>query len=164
MPLSTDVNLPKGHKARFPDKCIVCHRTGPDSSVRLFTGAIGWWTWLLWMFGKPFMVKAPACTSCGWRLHLRRFVSLAITVGLIALASVYLWPLVSDELPRAARTAIKFGIAMLCIAPQVLFEVYRPHPFGITAYGKSVDYEFRDPDLAQEFAEMNTDAEWVKLG
>ncbi len=118
MPLSTDVNLPKGHKARFPDKCIVCGDTGPVSTVRLFTGAIGWWTWLLWMFGKPFMVKAPACTSCGRRLHLQRFVSLAITIGLIAFAAVYLWPSVSDDLPRAARAWILLGIALLCLAPQ----------------------------------------------
>jgi hypothetical protein len=27
------------------------------------TGTLGWWTWLLWWWGKPFVAKAPACTA-----------------------------------------------------------------------------------------------------
>ena len=163
MPLSTDVNLPKQHKARFPDKCVVCGYTSPPSTVRLITGTIGWWSWLLWVFGKPFTVKAPACTVCGWRLHLQRLVSLFITIGLIVVAFWFLWPLVSDQLPRTARKWIMMGLALLCLAPQIFYEVYFPQPFDITAYSDSVDYEFRDEDMAYEFADLNEDATWVKI-
>ena len=163
MPLSTDVNLPKEHKARFPNRCVVCGCSDPNSNVRLITGAIGWWTWLLWMFGNPFTVKAPACSSCGWRLHLKRLVNLLITVGLIAVAFVYLWPLVSDQLPRTARNWIMMGLGLLCLTPQIIYEVFFPHPFDITAYSNSVDYEFRDEDMAYEFAELNDHAAWVKI-
>ena len=158
MSLSTDVNLPKHHKARFPDRCVVCGRSSPESTVRLCPGAIGWWTWLLWMFGKPFTVKAPACTACGWWLHLRRVVSLLITLGTVIVAFWFLWPIVSDQLPRAARKWIMMGLGLLCLAPQIIYEVFFPHPFDITAYSDNVDYEFRDEDLAYEFAELNEDA------
>lgn len=81
MPYSTDVNLPRNHKARFPDKCVVCGRSSPESTVRLITGSIGWWTWLLWHFGGVFTVTAPACSSCGRRLHLKRFESLLVIIA-----------------------------------------------------------------------------------
>ena len=35
--------------------------------------------------------------------------------------------------------------------------------FNVTACSDSVDYEFRDEDLAFEFAQLNDDAEWVKV-
>ena len=163
MPLSTDVNLPKAHNARFPNRCVVCGCADPGSTVRLITGSIGWWTWLLWMFGNPFSVKAPACTWCGLRLHLNRLVSLLITLGLIAVAFVYLWPLVSDEFPRLARKWIMMGMALLCLVPQVIYELFFPHPFDITAHANSVDYEFGDAVMAYEFAKLNEDAAWVKI-
>lgn len=163
MPLSTDVNLPKKHKACFPNRCVVCGCSAPNSTVRLITGAIGWWTWLLWVFGKPFTVNAPACISCGWRLYLERFVNLLITVGLIVISIHYLWPLISDQFPRAVRKWIMMGLSLLCLAPQLIYKVFFPSPFEITAYSNSVDYEFRDEDMAYEFAELNESTAWVKI-
>ena len=32
---------------------------------------------------------------------------------------------------------------------------YLPAPIDLTAYSDTVDYEFRDADYAQEFAELN---------
>jgi hypothetical protein len=164
MPLSTDVNLPKSHKARFPNKCVVCGRPSPESTVRLITGTIGWWTWLLWHFGESFTVRAPACASCGWRLHLQRLAGLLVTIGLVVVALWLVWPLVSEQVPRAARKWIALGLALICISPQIIWRTLFPYPFDITCFADSVDYEFRDEDIAQEFAELNQDAEWVKIG
>jgi hypothetical protein len=164
MPFSTDVNLPKSHKARFPNKCVVCGRPSPESTVRLITGSIGPWTWLLWHFGTPFTVKAPACTVCGWRLQVLRLTSLLVTIGACVVAIVVVWPMVSDRVPRAARKWIVMGIALISLSPYFLYHTFFPPPFDITAYGDSVDYEFRNADLACEFAELNQDAEWVKIG
>src|SRR2546428_353963 len=129
MPLSTDVNLPKHHKARFPDKCVICGCPSPRSTVRVITGTIGWWTWLLWTFGRPFVVKVPACTLCGWRLHLQRLASLLVTIGLVFATLWLVWPLFSDHVPRAARKWVVMGLALLCVAPQVIYEVFFPPPF-----------------------------------
>jgi hypothetical protein len=164
MPLTTDVNLPKSHKARFPDKCVVCGRPSPESTVRLITGTMGWWTWLLWHFGWPFTVKAPACTFCAWRLYAGRLVSLLITIALCVITLWLVWPLFSDQVPRPARKWAMMGLILVCSSPYFIYQVFFPQPFDITAKSESVDYEFRDGDMAYEFAELNQDAEWVKIG
>ena len=50
---STDINLPRTHSPRFPDRCVVCRCHTPNFHVRLITSSIGWWTWLFWWWGKP---------------------------------------------------------------------------------------------------------------
>ena len=162
MTMSIDVNLPKDHPARFPDRCVVCGIESPDSTMRVFTNAIGWWTWLFWIFGKPFFIRLPACTGCSRWLHVRRFLDVVITIGIIVLAYGYLRPLVPRDLPRFVQKVILMGLLLLCFLPCFILNIFFPPPFDLTAFEKSVDYEFRDAELAQEFAELNQDAEWVK--
>ena len=163
MPLSTDVNLPKSHPARFPDRCIVCGTDSPGSTMRVLTNSIGWWTWLFWFFGKPFCVRVPACNGCGRRLHLVRIFAFLIMVAIAYLSVKIFWPLVPADIPRAIRKLIFLGLFFLCASPILILQVFFPPPFDITAYKDSVDYEFRDEELAFEFAELNEDADWVKI-
>lgn len=163
MAQSIDVNLPKSHRPHFPNRCVVCGAGGPGATVRLITGSIGWWTWLFWMFGKPFTVKAPACPSCSRRLHLGRFASLLVTIALGCAALWLIWPHLSASVPSSVKRWAMMGLALLCIAPQLVFEAFFPKPFDITAYSDSVDYEFTDEDLAVDFAAFNHEAEWVKI-
>jgi hypothetical protein len=163
MPLSTDVNLPKSHPPHFPDRCVLCREHSPDSTFRLVTGTIGWWTWLLWMFGKPYMVKAPACTRCSWILHLQRLSSIFTTCFLLWIAFWYLWPMVEHLVSPGWRRLAMMGLGLVCIAPQLFYEVCYPKALGITAYSNSVDFEFRDEGTAFEFAGQNFDAKWVKV-
>lgn len=115
-------------------------------------------------FGKPFSVRAPACGLCGWGLHLRRIVSVVLTLGLVFVMIWYVWPLVSHRVPRGLRKWAAAGLALLGLAPLILYEAFWPHPFNLTAFNRSVDYEFRDEGLAYEFAELNESAKWVKIG
>ena len=55
------------------------------------------------------------------------------------------------------------GLALVCILPQLIFEVFFAKPFDMTAYTDSVNYEFTSKDYAVEFATLNFDAEWVKV-
>ena len=55
------------------------------------------------------------------------------------------------------------GLALGSLLPYFLYESLNPHPLDITAHSDSVDYEFRDAGMAYEFAELNQDADWVKL-
>ena len=155
MPLTTDVNLPKDYIPTFPDKCVVCGSRSPNSAVQVLTGTIGWWSWLLWSFNRPFRVKAPACSHCRWRLHLLRFTSLLVSAALLVVAYQYLWPLVPRDIPFATRKWILLAIGLVCLIPQVAYELCFPHPFSITAYEDSVDYEFLDKETAYEFALLN---------
>jgi hypothetical protein len=163
MAVSTDINLPKMHVARFPDRCVVCGCNNPDSHIRIITGSIGWWTWLLWWFGKPFVVKAPSCTGCAWKLHSLRLLSLLVTIGVAIAAFYFLWPHFKDSVPRGARKWAMMGLAIGCVLPQFIFEVFFARPFDVTAFADSVDYEFTSKDYAVDFAMLNHDAEWVKV-
>lgn len=160
---STDVNLPRKHKAKFPDRCVVCGHPAPEATATLITGTLGWWTWTLWCFGSACTVRAPACNHCGWRLHAGRFLSLAITIAIAAAAIWFIWPLFADAVPRSLRKFAMMGLALVCILPQIIYEVAYPKPFDITAYSDSVDYEFADEEYAIEFAALNHDADWVKI-
>jgi hypothetical protein len=141
----------------------VCGSGSPKSHVRLITGTLGWWTWLLWWWGKPFVAKAPACKRCAWKLHGLRIISLAATIAIVVAALSLIWPNVKDAVPRGLRRWAMMGIGVVCILPQVIFEVYFAKPFNITAFADSVDYEFTSKDYAVEFAMWNIDAAWVKV-
>lgn len=160
---SFDVNLPISHSAVFPDRCVVCDKFSPDSHVRIITGTIGWWTWIFFWFGGAFRVKAPACKSCSRRLFGARSSSVIITLCLVLAGLFLFWPSVRLMVdPRFHRWA-KMGIAVISLAPQILYEVFYARAFDVTAYSKSVDYEFLSKDFAVEFAAMNTHADWVKI-
>jgi len=163
MATSTDINLPRSHAARFPDRCVVCGNGNPKSHLRLITGTLGRWTWLLWWWRKPFVAKAPACKGCAWKLHGLRFVSLIVTTAIIIAALWLIWPHFKDSVPRGIRKWAMMGLALGCILPQVVFEVFFARPFDITAYADSVDYEFTSKDYAVDFAMLNIDATWVKV-
>lgn len=47
------------------------------------------------------------------------------------------------------------GIVLVFLMPLALWETFFPPPFDITVCSDTVDYEFRDPDCAVEFAALN---------
>ena len=160
---STDINLPRSHSAQFPDRCVVCGGHSPGSHVRLITGSIGWWTWLLWWWRKPFITKAPACSGCAWRLHGLRFLSFTVTVAITVAALWLIWPSIENSVPRGLRKWAMMAIALVCLLPQFILEVFFAKPFDVTAFEDSVDYEFTSKEYAIDFAMLNVDAEWVKV-
>jgi hypothetical protein len=142
---------------------VVCDQESPDSHVRIITGTIGWWTWLLWWFGTPLIVKAPACSLCSWKLHGSRLMSLAVTILIATIVIFFAWDYVNEHVPRFLRkwTLMLIGIASL--SPQLLYEIFYPQPFNVTAFSDSVDYEFTSLTCAARFAAENHNASWVKM-
>jgi hypothetical protein len=47
------------------------------------------------------------------------------------------------------------GIALICLVPWLAWETVFPPPIDLTAFSETVDYEFRDPEYAEEFMELN---------
>jgi hypothetical protein len=160
---STNINLPRSHSARFPDRCVVCDHDDPVSHVRIMTVPVEQWTWLLWWFGKPFVTKAPACTDCAWKLHALRFVSLVVAISITVAALWLIWPHFKDPVPHGMRKYAMAVLVLLCLLPQLIFEVFFARPFGINADVDGVDYEFTSKDYAVDFAKQNIDAMWVKV-
>jgi hypothetical protein len=118
---------------------------------------------LLWWFGKAFVVKAPACIRCAWKLHGLRLASLLATISIAAAALFFIWPHLKDSIPRPLRMWAMMVLVVICILPQIVLEVFFAAPFDVTAYAGSVDYEFTSQGYASEFALLNQDAAWVKI-
>ena len=55
------------------------------------------------------------------------------------------------------------AIALVCLLPQFILEVFFAKPFDVTAFADSIDYEFTSKEYAIDFAMLNVDAEWVKV-
>ena len=162
MPLCTDVNLPKWHKAVFPKRCVRCGSDPQDGTLRIWTQSIGWWS-ALWMFGSGFSVRVPACYSCGWRIRIKRVGGLLITIVVAMLFLAFVWPYVEGAVPRILRKWVALAMVLVCLAPVWIWEVIFPPPIDITAFPKTVDYEFRDADYAREFARLNAQSERMKV-
>ena len=154
MPLSTDVNLPRDVKPRWPDRCVCCGRAGPGGTVRVWTASIGWWTVVLWQFRALYSVRVPACPPCGRRLRAARLARFVVTWALaIAGVAVAMWVLGSYQ--GAFRKPLGILIALVCLSPFLFWEVVFPPAFDVTCFRKTVDFEFRDPAYAAEFESMN---------
>jgi hypothetical protein len=58
--------------------------------------------------------------------------------------------------PATASRKFKLaGLILLAMSPYILFEVFFPRRFNITARGDWIDYEFSSPVYAAEFALLN---------
>lgn len=154
MPLSTDIRLPKSQVAKFPDKCVVCGQEHPDATVKVSTRAIGWWTWLFWLPGRKFSVEVPACSWCGGRLRRQHLFRWLLTVALIFTAIVLIAPNF-EGITRPLRKWLILGAVIVCLSPWFVLQMVFPPPIDLTAYTDSVEYEFRDPEYAAEFAALN---------
>jgi hypothetical protein len=99
--------------------------------------------------------RVPACRSCGRRLQLWRiwksFRTLAIAGGSLAFGLIYL-------LPRYEGWLCGLIVLGLCIAGfsvEFIWNQLVPPAFDLDAQGRWMDYQFKDPDRAQEFATLN---------
>ncbi len=163
MALSTDVNLPRKHAARYPARCVRCGGENDGRTIRLWTHTIGWWTAIFWIFGWRFTTLAPACAKCSWRIRAQRIGGLLVTLAVAALFMTFIWPYLDDFVTPSLRKWVAMGLIIICLAPYFLWEIIYPPAIDITAFKDSVDYEFKDSAFAYEFAELNRDAEWVRI-
>ncbi|MGL4464114.1 MAG: hypothetical protein ACRC1K_18345 [Planctomycetia bacterium] len=157
MPMSTDVNLPKPHRAVFPDRCVACGVDSPGATFRAGTHAIGWWNFAFWTIGRRFTVDVPACESCAARMRRQRRLHFAVDVVAIAVGVVVAGSLLQWYQGPFKRW-LMFGVVVVCLLPVIWWETLFPRPFGLTAFAETVDYEFRDPVYAAEFTALNADA------
>jgi hypothetical protein len=154
MPLATTIKLPRDVEARFPERCVRCGAPAPERRIRLWTTTISVASVMSLLFCRPFSVRVPVCRTCAPRLRMARLMRLIVTLGLIvAGVTAAIWLLGSYDGP--GRRYLAVGIALLCIVPFFMLEAFFPPPIDVTAYSKTVDYEFADEEYADEFARVN---------
>jgi hypothetical protein len=154
MPLSTDVNLPRDAEPLWPDRCVCCGRPAPGATARLWTLSIGWWSLLPWHFGTLYSVRIPACPACGKRLRMMRLVKWIFSWA-IAFAGVLIGMWLIGSYRGPMRKWLVILITLICMSPFFLWEIFFPPAFDITCFSKTADFEFRDPDYADEFESLN---------
>src|SRR5579863_3039492 len=83
------VRLPRHQPPLFPPECIGCGEEEPRHSVTLWAWSVSLWaalTLLAALWSKTAKATAPCCARCGWRLRLRRLVSVAYFAAAVAVA------------------------------------------------------------------------------
>ena len=109
------------------------------------------------------MARIPACWRCGVRIRVQRVGGLICVVVFAFFFMVLVGPYLEGFVPRSLRKWVAMALLLLCLSPWLLWEVLFPPAIDITAYSKSVDYEFRDSNYAHDFAELNQHAEWINV-
>ena len=155
------VTLPRQRVPAFPNRCVVCGTAEPGTKTLLLArdGLKGAAIWTGW-----FALRVPACAGCGQRLRVRRFLSVAGTLliagAAFAFGMVYLLP----RLPGFATGLIVLGLIILGFGVSFVINRFYPPPFDVDPHDVYVEYEFRNPELAKEFVELNTPGGWEPLG
>ena len=153
MPMSHDVCLPRGRVPVFPPRCVACGGR-PETTVRVSTRSIGWWTIVLLTGGRRVRADVPACHACAGRMRRERVVNLlADAAVIVGGAGIAIWLLGWYRGPF--RKHLLVAVTVACCLPAILWEVFRPPPIGLTARSDTVDYEFRDFGYASDFAAAN---------
>jgi hypothetical protein len=116
MALNTDIGLPKTLKPIFPDRCVACGVPNPDSSLRIGTNAIGWWTIAFWTFGRRFTVDVPACETCRWQMIRQRWLR-RIVSGIFIFAGLSLAIYLLGSFRGPLKRWLAMGVALACLLP-----------------------------------------------
>lgn len=155
---ATDVNLSRDKAPVFPNRCVVCLQDEPDAKVSLSDRSgklMSFFSPLLYFFGKKSTVDVPCCSTCRGAFRLQRWGRKAVMWVMLIAAGGVAWQFRDSVEGRGLRKLALVGIAIVALAPFIVWEVFRPPYFDITANSKDVDYEFQSEAYAHEFATLN---------
>lgn len=96
-------------------------------------------------------------------MRIQRWVSYLSWAIIVVVLVLFLYPKVQAWVPRPWDRWAAVGLIIACISPLAFWEVLFPPVFDVTAKGDTVDYEFRDPAYAVEFANLNGRAARVPM-
>ncbi len=161
MPLSTDVNLPRNHQARFPSSCIQCNNDANGNTLRLRPHL----TLSLINSESRFSVEIPACQRCSLQIRFRRTCLVLISIVVVFGVMFLVWPHLKNFVPDHLHKWTIIGLVLTCLLPFILFSVFFPPVIDleVDTLTHSVDYQFRKSEYAASFAKLNDDADWVKI-
>ena len=153
MPLSIDVTLPASQRPVFPRRCLRCGGPKPEP-MRFATTSIGWWVALLIPFGRKIRVRVPVCRSC-WPSVLRQRWFRRLGFWLFAVFGIFAALYLRGGAASFFESYVAVGIVGGCMIPWFIWTVVSPPVFDMTARAKTIEYEFRNADYAEAFAQAN---------
>lgn len=151
-----EYELPVSIKVVFPDYCIGCGVAHPETTITFGTNQTGWWTYILWTFGRRFKVQVPACARCRRSLTIRIWIHRLVLVG-AAIVGVYFAGYLFSEWKRGHLKKLAMGgVAIAVVVPAEIAVCYwLPLPLDLTYDDGTVTYEFKSRFYAIEFARAN---------
>ena len=156
MPLSTEIRLPKSVKPVFPQRCVFSGDANPDSEVVVIANSQN----ALFSFLAPILllfgwrrVRAPIARRYRARFYLQSFGRDLLMIAFVIVAVFVVMPMVGGG--TAFRKVKVAGLVLAALSPWILFEVFFPRRFDVTARGEWIDYEFSSAEYADEFAALN---------
>ena len=108
---------------------------------------------LLYLFGWS-RVEFPLCRECKPRFYMQRWGRTVVCWSIIIVAIFAFMPYFETSSRLARRLAVG-GIAMLALAPYILFELFVPRSFEVTSSGATRTYEFASQEYAIHFYALN---------
>ncbi len=76
-------------------------------------------------------------------------------IAILAAAAIWLAPWLHEMVSKEVRSWATLGALLVGLTPYLVWELFFPPPFDLTAYTDTVDYEFKDPGYALEFINRN---------
>jgi hypothetical protein len=162
MELSHDVVLAADCEVEWPAECPVCGAASPRNLLPVSgtrSTIAAFFLPILHLFQSRAKYEVPTCDACrGAELRsrwLRLLVLLALVGAGVAVASPWANGLTDS---RFLRRLIVFGVAIVAMAPLIVWQVWAPPAVDVTLGRKSVTFEFRREAYANAFAARNVRA------
>ena len=129
----------------FPSRCVGCLTEHPRGRLYAldFNGV------------SPLLVRAPSCSRCQPKLQLWQIWRLVRTLLVAVVAFFFGYLVLLRWLPGWATGLIVLGLTILGFVLLFIWSRRYPPAFVVDVGAASVDYEFRDAALAEEFAALN---------
>jgi len=156
MPLSTDITLPAEVQPVFPDRCVVCDcETIKRSKIAVDTqnGLLSFFVPIMSLFEWK-KIEFPVCEDCSGKFFRQRWFRTLVCWTIIGIVVFVTLPYFQGLNRSITKLAI-LAIALAAIIPHMIFEVFFPRWFDVTASKQTTQYEFKSEDYATDFYALN---------
>lgn len=152
------VEIPWDADIQWPDRCARCHAPSPDTtfSVRIARpSALG----TAFNFNPPWALRSlvcPSCNACHLAVRRQRLRGVLIPVPTMAVVLVG-GILMMSMLPYVAvlTPILRIGIVLFAIALGIGIRIAIGDPIDVITEKRTLRFEFKDHDFAEEFAAAN---------
>lgn len=153
----THARLPRDFKPTLPERCVNCLAPEPRRSVTIWAMKAHFFPWLIplaILYSEIVRVTFPACSTCVWRIRLRRMLSIAVKLAVVVVAAVLVFRGVRHWVNPFRYSAV-FLAPFLALIPFYILEEMLPPAVSVRLHKETLIYGFREPDFAAEFRSLN---------
>jgi hypothetical protein len=154
------ISIPKTEQPPdFPDRCLGCGFDHPDATYEIVSKRRGpAWRILHWALSHGAKIRVPLCGRCESRLRKRRIVSAIAFRGILYgtfLPLVLVFGVPGQVIQRCLLVVIALGGVHILLPLWIRWEDRHPISFDAADFGKRMEFEFTNEQLAHQFSALN---------